>query len=93
MTVEEKYAGGVSGENRRRRLVFKSEWMGRSRSGRYSNANICFQSFFMLITVQPSFASSYKRLRECADFGVWQSRAPDHRHIRAWHHRAARAWT
>ena len=34
----------------------KSEWMGRSRSGRYSNANMRFQSFFMLMTVQPSLS-------------------------------------
>ena len=39
----------------------KSVWMGLSRSGRYSNANMRFQSFFMLTTVQPSLSRCGRR--------------------------------
>jgi hypothetical protein len=52
--------GKVCWRGKRRKLSqppsIKSEWMGRSRSGRYSNANMRFQSFFMLMTVQPSLS-------------------------------------
>ena len=39
----------------------KSVWIGLSRSGRYSNANMRFQSFFMLTTVQPSLSRCGQR--------------------------------
>ena len=58
MNLEEKYAGGVSGENRPGRLASNPMDGWFAHPGRYSNANMRFQSFFMLITVQPSFFAS-----------------------------------